>query len=76
MVFRFRSRFRKPRWRRSRTWSPAGHAADGRWRQGRPLVADVATVDYGTAPGEVDRYNMQRVVSLTANIHGKPLGQM
>jgi multidrug efflux pump subunit AcrB len=41
---------------------------------GRPLVADVATVDYGTTAGEVDRYNMQRVVSFTANIHGKPLG--
>jgi multidrug efflux pump subunit AcrB len=40
----------------------------------RPLVADVATVDYGTTPGEVDRYNMQRVVSFTANIHEKPLG--
>jgi len=45
--------------------------ADG---TGRPLVSDVATVDYGTTPGEVDRYNMQRVVSFTANIHGKPLG--
>src|SRR5438093_7464686 len=43
---------------------------------GRPLVADVATVDYGTTPGEVDRYNMQRVVSFTANIHGKPLGKV
>jgi multidrug efflux pump subunit AcrB len=42
----------------------------------RPLVADVAKVEYGTTPGEVDRYNMQRVVSLTANIHGKPLGQV
>ena len=42
----------------------------------RPLVADVAKVDYGTAPGEVDRYNMQRLVSFTANIHGKPLGQV
>jgi len=41
---------------------------------GHPLVSDVAKVDYGTSPGEVDRYNMQRVVSLTANIHGKPLG--
>jgi len=41
---------------------------------GRPLVSDVATVDYGTTPGEVDRYNMQRVVSFTANVHGKPLG--
>jgi multidrug efflux pump subunit AcrB len=42
----------------------------------RPLVADVAKVEYGTTPGEVDRYNMQRVVSFTANIHGKPLGQV
>jgi multidrug efflux pump subunit AcrB len=41
---------------------------------GRPLLSDVATVDYGTVPGEVDRYNMQRVVSFTANVHGKPLG--
>jgi len=46
--------------------------ADG--RLGRPLVSDVATVDYGTVAGEVDRYNMQRVVSFTANVHGKPLG--
>src|SRR5713226_9375900 len=43
---------------------------------GRPLVSDVATVDYATTPGEVDRYNMQRVVSFTANVHGKPLGQV
>src|SRR5207249_7717141 len=42
----------------------------------RPLVSDLATVDYGTTPGEVDRYNMQRVVSFTANIQGKPLGQV
>jgi multidrug efflux pump subunit AcrB len=41
-----------------------------------PLVADLAKVEFGTVPGEVDRYNMQRVVSLTANIHGKPLGQV
>ncbi|HYM13362.1 MAG TPA: efflux RND transporter permease subunit [Bryobacterales bacterium] len=42
---------------------------------GRPLVSDVAKLDFGTTPGEVDRYNMQRVVSLTANIHGRPLGE-
>lgn len=42
----------------------------------RPLVADLAKIEFGTVPGEVDRYNMQRVVSLTANIHGKPLGQV
>jgi multidrug efflux pump subunit AcrB len=38
------------------------------------LLQDVADVRYGTAMGEVDRYNMQRVVSLTANIHGEYLG--
>ena len=42
----------------------------------RPLLGDVATVDYGTTPGEVERYNMQRVVSLTANVHGEPLGEV
>lgn len=42
----------------------------------RPLLADVAALKYGTAFGEVERYNMQRVVSLTANIHGKPLGAL
>jgi multidrug efflux pump subunit AcrB len=43
---------------------------------GRPLVADLARVDYGTTFGEVDRYNMQRVISFTANIHDKPLGSV
>jgi len=41
----------------------------------RTVLGDVAKVEYGTAPGEVDRYNMQRVVSFTANIHGKAFGQ-
>jgi multidrug efflux pump subunit AcrB len=40
----------------------------------RPLVNDVANVDFGTTMGEVDRYNMQRVVGLTANVYGEPLG--
>ena len=48
--------------------------ADG--EAGRPLLSDVANIDYGTTPGEVDRYNMQRVVSFTANIHGRPLGKV
>jgi multidrug efflux pump subunit AcrB len=39
------------------------------------LVGDVAKVEFGTTPGQVDRYNMQRVVSLTANLHGKPLSE-
>ena len=50
---------------------------DGAAREfSRPLVNDVATVDYGTTLGEVDRYNMQRVVGLTANMHGEPLGEV
>jgi len=40
------------------------------------LVRDVATVKRGTMPGEVDRYNMKRIVSLTANIQGDELGDV
>jgi multidrug efflux pump subunit AcrB len=41
-----------------------------------PLLRDVATVTATTGMGEIDRYNMQRVVSVTANIHGTSLGQV
>ena len=40
------------------------------------LLRDVATVNPGTMPGEYDRYNMKRVVSLTANIAGADLGRV
>jgi len=43
---------------------------------GQVLVRDVATVSTGTMPGEIDRYNMQRQVSMTANIAGTDLGSM
>jgi multidrug efflux pump subunit AcrB len=39
------------------------------------LLGDLAEVKDGTTAGEIDRYNMQRVVSLTANIHGKILSE-
>jgi multidrug efflux pump subunit AcrB len=39
------------------------------------LLGDVARVSSGTTMGLVERYNMQRVVSLTANIEGVSLGQ-
>jgi multidrug efflux pump subunit AcrB len=43
----------------------------------RPLlVGDVATVRLGAMPGQIDRYNMQRIVSLTANVHGESLGEV
>ena len=40
------------------------------------LLRDVAKVTEGTMPGEFDRYNMKRVVSLTANIAGEDLGRV
>jgi multidrug efflux pump subunit AcrB len=42
--------------------------------ESRPMLGEVADVKFGKMMGEIDRYNMQRVVSFTANIHGKPLG--
>ncbi len=39
------------------------------------LVRDVADVVESTMPGEYDRYNMRRVVSMTANIDGEDLGR-
>jgi multidrug efflux pump subunit AcrB len=41
----------------------------------RPLLGDVASITTGRAMGSVERYNMQRVVSLTANLHGLALGE-
>ncbi|MDE2485215.1 MAG: efflux RND transporter permease subunit [candidate division NC10 bacterium] len=39
-----------------------------------PLVRDVAQVSYGTMPGEYDRYNQQRMITISANTAGKDLG--
>ena len=39
------------------------------------LLSDVAAIKTGTIPGMIERYNGQRVVSVTANIHGLTLGQ-
>jgi multidrug efflux pump subunit AcrB len=41
---------------------------------GQLLVRDVADVSRGTMPGQYDRYNMRRQVSLTANIADADLG--
>ncbi len=43
--------------------------------ESRPLLSDVASMTEGKAFGVVERYNMQRVVSLTANIQGVTLGE-
>jgi RND family efflux transporter MFP subunit len=46
-------------------------------KQGEPvLLRNVATVRNGSMPGEYDRYNMQRLVTLTANISGDDLGSV
>jgi multidrug efflux pump subunit AcrB len=47
-------------------------------RSGGPslLMRDVAKVRRGTMPGEYDRYNMKRSISLTANIVGEDLGRV
>ena len=41
----------------------------------RPLLGEVADLKEGTAPGLMERYNGQRVLSLTANLHGITLGK-
>jgi len=40
------------------------------------LVRDVARVREGKQPGEYDRYNMRRLLSMTANIEGEDLGRV
>lgn len=45
-----------------------------RTADGQVLVRDVATLMPGTMPGQYDRYNMRRQVTMTANIQGKDLG--
>src|SRR5262249_54176779 len=43
---------------------------------GHVRVEDVARVRRGTMPGQIDRYNMNRTVSLTANVVGEDLGKV
>jgi multidrug efflux pump subunit AcrB len=39
-------------------------------------VEDVARMRRGSMPGQIDRYNMKRTVSLTANVAGEDLGRV
>ena len=43
---------------------------------GATTLSDVATVSTGVMPGMIERYNGQRVVSMTANLEGTTLGQV
>jgi multidrug efflux pump subunit AcrB len=49
-------------------------AGTGGKSSNHPLLDDVAKLSYGTTMGQIDRYNMQRSISLIANIQDKPLG--
>ncbi|HJZ57964.1 MAG TPA: efflux RND transporter permease subunit, partial [Gemmataceae bacterium] len=40
------------------------------------LVRDVGQVKESTMPGQIDRYNMRRLVSMTGNIQGDDLGDV
>lgn len=51
---------------------PAGSGSMGK---AAPLVGDVAQLSYGTMPGEVDRYNQQRMITIIGNIAGSDLGR-
>ena len=44
--------------------------------KGQLFLQDVARIQPGVVPGEYDRYNMRRLVSLTANIEGEDLGRV
>jgi multidrug efflux pump subunit AcrB len=44
--------------------------------QGQILLRDMAQIRPGTMPGEYDRYNMMRLISMTANIEGEDLGRV
>jgi multidrug efflux pump subunit AcrB len=50
---------------------PVG-AKDG----GSVLLRNVASITPGSAVGQYERYNMARVVSVTANLHGAALGEV
>ncbi len=50
---------------------PVLHSASGTL-----LLRDVATITQSTAPGQFDRYNMKRELSLTGNIAGADLGSV
>ena len=43
---------------------------------GQVLIRDVASLEAGTMPGQYDRYNMRRQITLTANIAAADLGNI
>jgi multidrug efflux pump subunit AcrB len=43
--------------------------------KGQIMLRDVASVNEGLMAGEVDRYNMRRTITITANVAGEDLGR-
>lgn len=41
----------------------------------RPLLGELAEIKDGAIPGMTERFNGQRLLSITANLHGKTLGE-
>lgn len=52
---------------------PAGSRTES--RRHAPLIGEVAQLSFGSMPGEVDRYNQQRMVTIIGNIAGSDLGR-
>src|SRR5690606_3725478 len=47
------------------------------YRDGQPiLLRNIAKITPGTTPGQYQRYNMQRMVTVTANVEGADLGSV
>ena len=53
---------------------PVGGGGSRQDPQRAPLVGDLARLSYGTMPGEVDRYNQQRMITILGNLAGSDLG--
>ncbi|MBS1809860.1 MAG: efflux RND transporter permease subunit [Acidobacteria bacterium] len=53
---------------------PASSSTSG--KGSTPLIGDVASLSYGTSPGEYDRYNQARMLTITGNIAGADLGSV
>ena len=47
-----------------------------RTADGQVLIRDVAALERGSMPGQYDRYNMKRQITLTANLVGADLGSV
>src|SRR5258705_9791380 len=43
---------------------------------GKLLLQDVATIKESKMPGQYDRYNMRRLITIMANIEGEDLGRL